>query len=388
MGHQFLLRQFGRVVKALALGASPKGRGFEPHSCHFLIHGIMSSTIFLKGLPENVRECAILTTFEPAKDKLLSVRLARDQCNPTVCLGYGYLEFETAKHANIALSRYNGVRISGFSQRLNLSTLSPASGITFSVNTCQVYVGNLSDDVTDGDIYHFFKQISDGVSYATRAKSATGKSYGYGFVKFMSDDAAWRCIAAVSKKEVKIGSFAVVIRETYRRTRIEIERGVDHVTNTTVFVGNLPTTASEIGLRDAFNFFGPIESTRIVNHRGFGFVTFVYHFSALAALSHMQSAEIGGNTIHCMWGRMRPFGVDELAEDQYRTSAERFNQDWLASLIPQHENTEKLKLTSGFSTHKLPASYELQAELPESGKSGYLRSIVNSWICLDAATNI
>ncbi len=28
-------RQFGRVVEALARGASPQGRGFEPQSCHF-----------------------------------------------------------------------------------------------------------------------------------------------------------------------------------------------------------------------------------------------------------------------------------------------------------------------------------------------------------------
>ena len=33
--------------KALAPGASPKGRGFEPHSCHFHIFGIRCES----GLP-------------------------------------------------------------------------------------------------------------------------------------------------------------------------------------------------------------------------------------------------------------------------------------------------------------------------------------------------
>ena len=340
------------------------------------------TSILIRDLPDNISEKALLSTFDARKDKLVAVKLARDLENPDVCLGYGYIEFESAKYAQLAMSRYNGVRIVGHSHRLNMSVVEDDGGGSVSCDSCQIYVGNLSEDISEGDIYQAFKQLSSDVCHAILARAPNGSSFGYGFIKCSTDDAARKCIATASIKNVILGRFPVVIREAYRRTRVEIERGVDYVTNTTIFVGNLPGNVLDESLRQLFSCFGPIESTRIVNQRGFGFVTFVYHVSALGALSHMQSVEMDGSIIHCMWGRMRPFGVDGSAEEQYRTSGEQHNEAWSSCLIP---------LRSDRSLFELPVSKARQDLRPSrihvSSETKYVDYIVQSWILLDSFKN-
>ena len=50
-------RQLGRVVKALALGASGKPREFDPPSCHIFYYFYFSEIIFLIIFSKNAIFC-------------------------------------------------------------------------------------------------------------------------------------------------------------------------------------------------------------------------------------------------------------------------------------------------------------------------------------------
>jgi len=311
----------------------------------------------------------------------LSVRIARDVRNPLICIGYGYIDFACYNDASLAMSRYNGVKMVSQSHRLNLSLIGDGSQ-GFSFNTAQVYVANTGIDVDDGQLYTAFKLRFASVTSAKVARLSDGISLGYGFVAFHTNVEAYDCVTILQKTPLKIGNLSLEVRETYRRSRLEIERGIDDVTNSTVFVGNLHQTVTEELLMISFSVFGPIESARVVYQRGFGFVIFVHNFSALAALSHMQSVEINGQSVHCMWGRIRPFGVEELVDDEYQTSAEKFNQEWTSSLIP--EKGEKYKANT--TIEKIPCLSSLLvqdsaiAELPRKLKPDkYLNGVVSCW---------
>ena len=176
------------------------------------------------------------------------------------------------------------------------------------LDTFQVYVGKLHTDVSDKQLYDYFSEASVGVRNARVVRDSLGVSRGYGFVQFLEDEQAYKAVSVLTSRvrPVKpLHGCVPMVRETYQRTRAEMERGVDHLTGRTIFVGNLNLSATEQALTREFSKFGPIRSARIVPNKGFGFVSFDEHIAALAALSEMQNVEVFHQRIHCSWGRDR-----------------------------------------------------------------------------------
>ncbi|MDQ3023206.1 MAG: RNA-binding protein, partial [bacterium] len=70
-----------------------------------------------------------------------------------------------------------------------------------------------------------------------------------------------------------------------------------------IYVGNLPYTATDNDLRDAFSAFGTVESARVITDKftgqakGFGFVEMPSDDEARAAISGMDGKELGGRQI-------------------------------------------------------------------------------------------
>eukprot|EP01103_Thecamoeba_quadrilineata_P009937 TRINITY_DN2038_c0_g2_i1.p1 TRINITY_DN2038_c0_g2~~TRINITY_DN2038_c0_g2_i1.p1 ORF type:complete len:180 (+),score=28.83 TRINITY_DN2038_c0_g2_i1:124-663(+) len=77
-------------------------------------------------------------------------------------------------------------------------------------------------------------------------------------------------------------------------------------TNTTVYIGNLPSDVSDQYLRSVFSEFGMIEEIRIQKDRGFGFVRFQVHDSAARAILTVNGRNFGGSRpVRCSWGKER-----------------------------------------------------------------------------------
>jgi RNA recognition motif-containing protein len=62
-----------------------------------------------------------------------------------------------------------------------------------------------------------------------------------------------------------------------------------------LFVGNMPSGASERKLRDIFEAFGPVGECSILEDRGYGFVHFVSSEDAREAVSKLNGAEFEGS---------------------------------------------------------------------------------------------
>lgn len=82
--------------------------------------------------------------------------------------------------------------------------------------------------------------------------------------------------------------------------------------STKLFVGNLPWSATEQELQEAFGQFGEIEDVHLPTDRdtgrprGFGFVTFKDSEAAQAAIQGMHEQEFGGRPLTVNEARPRP----------------------------------------------------------------------------------
>ncbi len=66
-----------------------------------------------------------------------------------------------------------------------------------------IYVGNLSDDVSDEDLQQAFETFGEIASVTVIKDKFTGKSRGFGFVEMPSEDEAQSAIKGLNGKELK-----------------------------------------------------------------------------------------------------------------------------------------------------------------------------------------
>ena len=75
--------------------------------------------------------------------------------------------------------------------------------------------------------------------------------------------------------------------------------------NKTLYVGNLPYSASEDEVREFFGSYGPVGDVRIIGNKGFGFVE-VPEENLAAAIEGTNGKEMGGRALTVNEARPRP----------------------------------------------------------------------------------
>jgi RNA recognition motif-containing protein len=73
-------------------------------------------------------------------------------------------------------------------------------------------------------------------------------------------------------------------------------------TNTTLFIGGLAPEVTELELQEVFGKYGTIVYTKIPPNKGCGFVQFTHRQSATAAKSALKDKPIKGSAIRICWG--------------------------------------------------------------------------------------
>jgi RNA recognition motif-containing protein len=258
----------------------------------------MSRVLRVANLPKYTTNDDVLSSLNRTADRLVDARVLRDPANDSECLGYGYLHFETAHDALNALAKYQGKYIAHLGYRFQLSVAQHFEG--FSLDSFQLYLGALPAETTNADLYALLKQHSDQVRKVHIVTDERGVSRGYGFVQFESDEAARKALSKLSMLDTPF-----IFRDTHTPSRAEMDRGIDHLHNTVIFIGNLNLNISDTDLKEALSRFGFVQLVRIVAGKGFGFVEFGDHVSALAALSELQNSELFHQRVYCTWGQMR-----------------------------------------------------------------------------------
>lgn len=240
--------------------------------------------------------------------------------------GYGFVEFVSHAAAERILQTYNGTQMPGTEQTFRLNWASfgigerrPDAGPEHSI-----FVGDLAPDVTDYLLQETFRAHYPSVRGAKVVTDPnTGRSKGYGFVKFSDETERNRAMtemngvycssrpmrisAATPKKTTGFQQQYAAVKAIYPipayTTPVNAVPPDYDMNNTSIFVGNLDLNITEEELKQTFLHFGDIVSVKIQAGKGCGFVQFGTRTSAEEAIQRMQGKMIGQQVVRISWGR-------------------------------------------------------------------------------------
>lgn len=242
--------------------------------------------------------------------------------------GYGFVEFVSHAAAERILQAYNGTQMPGTEQTFRLNWASfgigerrPDAGPEHSI-----FVGDLAPDVTDYLLQETFRAQYPSVRGAKVVTDPnTGRTKGYGFVKFSDEmernramtemngvycsTRPMRISAATPKKttgfqqQYAAAAKALYPAPAYTTPPLQALPADNDINNTTIFVGNLDPNVTEEELKQIFSQFGELVYVKIPAGRGCGFVQFGTRTSAEEAIQRMQGTVIGQLVVRISWGR-------------------------------------------------------------------------------------
>ncbi|KAM0843403.1 hypothetical protein ACQ4PT_057728 [Festuca glaucescens] len=217
-----------------------------------------------------------------------SVKLIRNKLS-NLPEGYGFIEFISHEAAERVLQTYNGAQMPGTEHTFRLNWASFSSGG--------------AKVVTDPN---------------------TGRSKGYGFVKFADENEKTRAMsemngvycstrpmrisAAIPKKsagsQLPYGAVkAVYPAAAYTIPQAQTVLPDSDLTNTTIFIGNLDPNVTEEELRQICAQLGDLIYVKIPVGKGCGFVQYVSRASAEEAVQRLHGTLIGQQVVRLSWGR-------------------------------------------------------------------------------------
>mmetsp|Transcript_14492 Transcript_14492/g.36676 ORF Transcript_14492/g.36676 Transcript_14492/m.36676 type:complete len:337 (+) Transcript_14492:655-1665(+) len=161
-------------------------------------------TLWMGDLTFWMDENFLLSLFS-ATGEVLSVKVIRNKMTG-YSEGYGFIEFVSNFAAQRVLQTYNGAPIAGTDQFFRLNWASGGGGKSgdngqedSDGSEHSVFVGDLSPEVTDYALQEFFRAYYPTVRSARVVTDpVTGRSKGYGFVRFTSDAERDRAMTEMS----------------------------------------------------------------------------------------------------------------------------------------------------------------------------------------------
>lgn len=258
--------------------------------------------------------------------EVLSIKIIRNKLTGQP-EGYGFVEFASHGAAERILQTYNGTLMPGTEQpfRLNWASFGIGERRPDAGPEHSIFVGDLAPDVTDYVLQETFRAQYPSVRGAKVVTDpTTGRSKGYGFVKFMDEmernramsemngvycsTRPMRISAATPKKTTTFqqpyaapkAAFPPVYTTPAVQTPPPVETDAN---NTTIFIGGLDPNVSEEELRQIFAQFGELVYVKIPSGKGCGFVQFGTRPPAEEAMQRMNGTMIGQQPIRISWGK-------------------------------------------------------------------------------------
>ncbi|XVF63992.1 hypothetical protein PTKIN_Ptkin09bG0131500 [Pterospermum kingtungense] len=234
--------------------------------------------------------------------------------------GYGFVEFFSHATAEKVLQNYSGILMPNAEQpfRLNWAAFSTGEKHSENVPDLSIFVGDLAADVTDSLLHETFASKYPSVKSAKVVIDVnTGRSKGYGFVRFGDDTEKSQAMTEMngvycSSRPMRIGAATPRKSSGYQQQYSSqggyASNGASNQSdgdssNTTIFVGGLDRSVTEEELRQPFSQYGEIVSVKIPHGKACGFVQFASRNNAEEALQKLNGAVIGKQTVRLSWGR-------------------------------------------------------------------------------------
>ncbi|KAL9269044.1 Polyadenylate-binding protein RBP47B'-like protein [Drosera capensis] len=288
-------------------------------------------TLWIGDLQYWVEEQYLHSWFAPTGE-VVSIKIIRNKITGQP-EGYGFIEFSSHAAAERVLQTYNGTLMPGTEQlfRLNWASFGIGEKRPDAGPEHSIFVGDLAPDVTDYLLQETFRVHFPSVRGAKVVTDPnTGRSKGYGFVKFADEmernramtemngmycsSRPMRISAATPKKTSGVQQHVAVKAAIYPAPAYVVPSvpvpalpaavpADNDLTNTTLFVGNLDPNISEEELRQYCLQFGEIVYVKIPASKGCGFVQFATRSSAEEAMQRLQGTLVGQQVVRVSWGK-------------------------------------------------------------------------------------
>ncbi|KAL8527523.1 hypothetical protein ACS0TY_005389 [Phlomoides rotata] len=282
-------------------------------------------TLWIGDLPYWADENYLRVWFSHTGE-VLSIKVIRNKITG-VPEGYGFVEFTSHQVAESILQSYNGTQVPGTDILFRLNWASSGIGERRADGGPEhsIFVGDLAPDVTDYLLQETFRVSYPSVRGAKVVTDPnTGRSKGYGFVKFIDEMERNRAMVEMngvycSTRPMRISAAAPKKTATGVQQQYAVAKAIypapiyttpvqsvptdNDINNTTVFIGNLDANVTEEELRQIFLQFGDIVYVKIPAAKGCGFVQFAARTYAEESIQRMQGAVIGQQIVRLSWGR-------------------------------------------------------------------------------------
>ncbi|KAF7141859.1 hypothetical protein RHSIM_Rhsim06G0216400 [Rhododendron simsii] len=269
----------------------------------------------LKAVGDETETDGLDNLLDVFESMVMSVKVIRNKLTAQP-EGYGFIEFTSRAAAESILQTYNGALMPNTEQsfRMNWATLGAGERRADDTPDYTVFVGDLAADVSDYLLQETFKVNYPSVKGAKVVTDRmTGRSKGYGFVRFGDESEQLRAMAEMngvlcSTRPMRVGAAATkkpVGSQQYQKATFspQASQGETDPTNTTIFVGGLNDSVSDDHLRQVFGQFGELVHVKIPAGKHCGFVQFADRACAEQALSTLNGTQLGGQNIRLSWGR-------------------------------------------------------------------------------------
>ncbi|XP_034680983.1 nucleolin-like [Vitis riparia] len=149
----------------------------------------------------------------------------------------------------------------------------------------EVFVGGLDRDVTEGDLFHFFRQVGDITEVRLMKNALTQKNKGFAFIRFATVEQARRAVNELKHPVINGKQCGVAPSQD----------------SDTLFVGNICKTWTKAAVKDKLAYYGVdkyedltlVEDTKNEGmNRGFAFLDFSSRADALEACKRLQKRDV------------------------------------------------------------------------------------------------
>ncbi|XP_037495409.1 polyadenylate-binding protein 6 isoform X2 [Jatropha curcas] len=251
------------------------------------------TSLYVGDLDPEVTETDLSAAFFQM-GSISSVRLCRcARSGKSLC--YGYVNFYSHDQACKALSILNHAYLKGKPMRLMWSQRDPfarKSGIG------NLFVKNLDASINSACLETLFCKF--GTILSCKVVEENGKSKGFGFVQFDSEDSA--LAARTSLHDTMVKGKKIYVSKFIKKSERTTARPCEELEFTNLYVKNLAKDMTEDTLKSMFSAFGKVCNVVIMKDhdrksRGFGFVNFESPEDAKKAVDALNGYPLGSRSL-------------------------------------------------------------------------------------------
>jgi polyadenylate-binding protein len=325
-----------------------------------------SASLYVGDLHPEVTEALLCDIFN-AVGPVASIRVCRDAVTRR-SLGYAYVNFHMMVDAERALDTMNYTMIKGRPIRIMWSHRDPSIRKSGKGN---IFIKNLDKAIDNKMLYDTFCTFGNILSCKI-AYDDQGRSKGYGFVHYETEEAAETAIEKVDGKMLKD---KIVYVGKFKRKAEREEDGTSEKKYTNIFVKNLDESVTEDDMKEQFGGFGEITSLALMSNeegksKGFAFINFQDMETAKKAVEEKNGHEFKGKVMFVGRAQKKSERMAELKEKFDKIKQERINKYQGVNLYVKNldESLDDETFTKAFEQYGQITSCRVMRDDKGSGK--------------------